>query len=131
MLPDNVVGPYAGNAFYYSGSGANLDTTMLRTVTLPTGSASFSAQAQFDIEGDWDYAYLVVVDGGATHYVPTNLSTDDRSQRAELRQGHHRQHRLRMGAAHRGPVRVRGPHGADRLPVLDRWLHQRPGPVGR
>jgi immune inhibitor A len=75
VLPDNVIGPHAGNAFYYSGSGANLDTTMLRTVTLPTGTASFSAQTQFDIEGDWDYAYLVVIDGGTTYYVPTNLST--------------------------------------------------------
>jgi immune inhibitor A len=75
VLPDNVIGPHAGSAFYYSGSGANLDTTMLRTVTLPSGTASFSAQTQFDIEGDWDYAYLVVVDGGTTYYVPTNLST--------------------------------------------------------
>lgn len=75
VLPDNVIDAYAGNAFYYSGSGANLDTTMLRTVTLPTGTASFSAQAQFDIEADWDYAYLIVVDGGITHYVPTNRST--------------------------------------------------------
>jgi immune inhibitor A len=75
VLPDNVIGPYAGSSFYYSGSGALLDTTMLRTVTLPDGTASLSAQIQYDIEADWDYAYLVVVDGGATHLVPTNLST--------------------------------------------------------
>jgi immune inhibitor A len=75
VLPDNVLGAYNGDAFYYSGSGALLDTTMLRTVTLPTGSASFSAQVQFDIEQDWDYAYLVVVAGGVTHLVPTSLST--------------------------------------------------------
>lgn len=75
VLPDNVVGPYAGNAFYYSGSGALLDNSMLRTVTLPTGSPALSAQVQFDIEADWDYAYLVVVDGSVTHLVPTNLST--------------------------------------------------------
>ncbi len=75
VLPDQVIGAYAGNAFYYSGSGALLDTTMLRTVTLPASSASLSAQVQFDIEADWDYAYLVVIDGGTTHFVPTNLST--------------------------------------------------------
>lgn len=76
VLPDNVIGPLAGSAFYYSGSGALLDTTMLRTVTVPTGSPSLSAQVQYDIEADWDYAYLVVVAGGTTHFVPTNLSTN-------------------------------------------------------
>jgi immune inhibitor A len=75
VLPDRVVGPHAGNAFYYSGSGALLDTTMTRTVALPAGSASLSAQVQYDIETDWDYAYLIVIDGGTTHIVPTSLST--------------------------------------------------------
>jgi immune inhibitor A len=75
VLPDNVVGPRSGNAFYYSGSAANLDTTMMRTVTLPSGSAALSAQVQFDIEADWDYAYVVVIDNGTAHTVPTNLST--------------------------------------------------------
>lgn len=75
MLPDRIIGPYAGNSFYYSGSASNLDTTMLRTVTLPTNSAALNALVQYDIEADWDYAYLIVVDGGTTHIVPTNLST--------------------------------------------------------
>ena len=75
VLPDNVVGPYAGSAFYYSGSGALLDTTMMRTVTLPSGSAALNAQVQFDIEADWDYAYVVVVDGATATTIPTNLST--------------------------------------------------------
>jgi immune inhibitor A len=75
VLPDNVIGPHAGSAFYYSGSGALLDSMMLRTVTLPTGSPTLSAQVQYDIEAGWDYAYVVVVDGDTTHIVPTNLST--------------------------------------------------------
>jgi immune inhibitor A len=75
VLPENVIGPRAGSAFYYSGSAANLDTTMLRTVTLPDGSATLNAQVQYDIETDWDYAYVIVVDGGTTHIIPTNLST--------------------------------------------------------
>lgn len=74
VLPDNVITPYAGNAFYYSGSGPLLDVTMLRTVTLPNGTASLTAQVQYDIEADWDYAYVVVVEGGTTHLLPTNLS---------------------------------------------------------
>ena len=87
VLPDNVVGPYAGNAFYYSGSGALLDTTMLRTVTLPSGSPALSAQVQYDIEADWDYAYLIVVDGGTTHFVPTNLSTTTNPNEQNFGQG--------------------------------------------
>ena len=77
VLPDNVVGPFAGNGFYYSSSGANLETTMSRAVTLPAGAPTLTAKVQFDIEQDWDYAYLVVVDGGNTTLVKTNLSTND------------------------------------------------------
>jgi immune inhibitor A len=77
VLPDNIIGPYAGNAFYYSGSGALLDSMMLRTVTLPAGSPALSAQVQYDIEADWDYAYVVVIDGDTMHLVPTNLSTTE------------------------------------------------------
>jgi immune inhibitor A len=87
VLPDNVVGPHAGNAFYYSGSGASLDTTMMRTVTLPAGSAALSAQVQYDIEADWDYAYLVVVDGGTAHIVPTNRSTTTNPNNQNFGQG--------------------------------------------
>jgi immune inhibitor A len=81
LLPDKevntVVGaPYAGTGFYYSGSGNNLDTRMARAFTLPAG-AQLSAQVRYDIEADWDYAYLVVsTNGGATWTnVPTNRST--------------------------------------------------------
>ena len=81
LLPDKevstVVGtPYAGSAFYYSGSGNNLDTRMSRAFTLPAG-ATLSAQVRYDIETDWDYAYLVVsTNGGATWTnVATNRST--------------------------------------------------------
>jgi immune inhibitor A len=87
VLPDNVIGPFAGSAFYYSGSGPNLNTTMSRTVTLPAGSATLSAQVQFDIETDWDYAYLVVDDGTTTTLVPTNLSTTDNPNGQNFGQG--------------------------------------------
>ncbi|ABC80098.1 M6 family metalloprotease domain-containing protein [Anaeromyxobacter dehalogenans] len=76
LLPDKVVernvgAPYAGTYFYYSGSGNDLDSSMTRQVTLPAGSASLTAKVRFDIELDWDYAYLTV--NGAP--VQTNLST--------------------------------------------------------
>lgn len=76
VLPDKQVtnhlaDPYAGANFYYSGSGDDLDNTMTRSVTLPAG-ASLTAQVNFDIELDWDYAYLTV-NGTNVH---TNLSTN-------------------------------------------------------
>jgi immune inhibitor A len=69
--------PYAGEWMYYSGSGDMLDNVMYRPYVVPAG-ASLEARVFYEIELDWDYAYLVVsTDGGATWAtVPTNLSTD-------------------------------------------------------
>lgn len=77
LLPDKQLNsfigdPYAGGYFYHSGSGNDLDNSMTRSVTLPAGAVSFSAKVRFDIELDWDYAYLTV--NGVN--VPTNLSTN-------------------------------------------------------
>jgi immune inhibitor A len=76
LLPDKQVSsfigdPYAGSNFYHSGSGNDLDNSMTRSVTLPAGAVSFSAKVRYDIEMDWDYAYLTV--NGTP--VATNLST--------------------------------------------------------
>lgn len=76
LLPDKVVDtyigdPYAGSYFYHSGSGNNLDNSMSRSVTLPAGVVGLSAKVRYDIELDWDYAYLMV-NGNP---VPTNLSS--------------------------------------------------------
>jgi immune inhibitor A len=68
----NLGAPYAGSKFYYSGSGDNLDNRMSRSVILPAGAVSLSAKVRYDIELDWDYAYLTV-NGNS---VVTNLSTD-------------------------------------------------------
>jgi immune inhibitor A len=76
LLPDKSVefpvgDPYSGDYFYFSGSGNNLDNSMTRDVTLPAGTVSLSAKVKYDIETDWDYAYLTV-NGNP---VATNLST--------------------------------------------------------
>jgi immune inhibitor A len=73
----NIGAPYEGSNYYYSGSGDNLDNSMVKAVTLPAG-ASLTAMVNFSIELDWDYAYVIVsTDGGANWAsVPTNLSTD-------------------------------------------------------
>ena len=74
-LPDkevtkNVGAPYAGDSFYYSGAADGLSTEMTKSVTLPAGSPTISAQVRYNIESDYDYAYLTV-DGSK---VATNLS---------------------------------------------------------
>ena len=76
LLPDKVVefpvgAPYAGDFDYFSGSGNDLDNAMTRSVTLPAGTVGLTAKVKYDIEVDWDYAYLTV-DGTP---VATNLST--------------------------------------------------------
>jgi immune inhibitor A len=83
LLPDkevteSIANPYSGSYFYYSGSGNDLDSFMYKPFNLPT-DASLTAMVNFDIELDWDYAYLVIsTDGGATWgSVETNMSTDD------------------------------------------------------
>jgi immune inhibitor A len=65
VLPDKPVdfnfgAAAAGSKFYYSGSADDLDTAMTRTVTLPPGTPSLTAQVRTNIETDWDYAYLTV-----------------------------------------------------------------------
>jgi immune inhibitor A len=76
LLPDKSVDfpvgdPYSGDFFYFSGAGNNLDNSMTRDVALPAG-ASLTAKVKYDIEVDWDYAYLTV-NGNP---VATNLSTN-------------------------------------------------------
>jgi len=71
VLPDkgvteNIADPYSGSYFYYSGSGNNLDNTMSRSVTLPAGVVSMTAMVNYEIEIDWDYAY-VTVNGAPVH----------------------------------------------------------------
>jgi immune inhibitor A len=76
LLPDKVLmsdigPPYAGTFFYFSGTGDLIDTSMARGVTLPAGAVMLHAKVRYDIELDWDYAYLTV--NGVP--VATNLST--------------------------------------------------------
>lgn len=76
LLPDKQItssigAPFSGSYFYHSGSGNDLDNTMTRSVDLPAGTVSLSAQVRYDIEFDWDYLYLTV--NGVP--VATNLST--------------------------------------------------------
>jgi immune inhibitor A len=74
---DVIAEPHSGEYFYYSGAGNNLDNWMEKSFNLIPGS-SLTAWVNFDIDIDWDYAYLVIsTDGGATWAnVDTNFSTN-------------------------------------------------------
>ncbi len=72
------VGPAAsGSRYLYSGTGDNRTATVSSpSFTVPAGGR-LTAQVNYDIEKDWDYAYAELsTDGGAT-FTPlaTNLST--------------------------------------------------------
>ena len=68
--------PYAGSNYYYSGAGDNLDNFMYKSFNLAAAS-TIAAKVKYNIEIDWDYAYLVYsTDNGATWTcIETNLST--------------------------------------------------------
>ncbi len=74
----NIGAPFAGEKYYYSGAGDDLDNFMYKSFNLPPG-ATLSAKVKYNIEAGWDYAYLVVsTDNGATWTpVETNRSTSD------------------------------------------------------
>ena len=75
LLPDKAVvtnlgAPADGADYFYSSSGNDLDNRMTKQVTV--GAGVFSAKVRYDIETDWDYAYLTV-NGNP---VATNRSTN-------------------------------------------------------
>ncbi|NAZ88009.1 immune inhibitor A domain-containing protein [Kineococcus indalonis] len=91
-LPDREVTttigtPYEGADFWYSGSGDDLDNTML--APLPAGADELTAKVKYDIETDWDYAYAGwSTDGGRTFTaLPTSRSTTTDPNGQNLGQG--------------------------------------------
>ncbi len=86
VLPEKVVplelgAPCAtcGSRYFFSGADDDLNTTMTRSVS---GGGPLTAQVRYDIEEDWDYAFLEASANGTTWTpVLTNLSdgADDAS----------------------------------------------------
>ena len=83
QLPDKEVvidhgEPHSGLRFYQSPQRDERDDRMWRPFNLPSG-ASLTAYVRYQLEQDWDYAYVIVsTDSGATWTnVATNLSTAD------------------------------------------------------
>jgi immune inhibitor A len=60
--------------YFYSTKGDDIDTAMSRSLTLAAATA-ISFRANWDIETDWDYAYLDAMVGGVWQHVQTSAST--------------------------------------------------------
>jgi immune inhibitor A len=67
--------PVDGNDpnYFYSGQGDDIDNLMSKSLAAPA-AMPISFRAMWDIETDWDYAYLVAQVNGAWQTVPTSAS---------------------------------------------------------
>ncbi|MGE9807883.1 immune inhibitor A domain-containing protein [Janibacter sp. G1551] len=82
-VPQSLGTPYAGERMYWSTAGDELETSMTHAATPGT----LTAKVNYQIEADWDYAYLEASPDGATWTpVPTNVSTSTNPN--EQNQGH-------------------------------------------
>ena len=62
-----------GTSYFYSGSGDDLNNTMTRAVA---AGGALTAKVRYEIEEDWDYAFLEASSDGGTTWteIATNLS---------------------------------------------------------
>ncbi|MFV8784358.1 immune inhibitor A domain-containing protein [Microbulbifer sp. SA54] len=68
--------PASGSYAYYSGSGDNLGNYMLTPVDLSTASsAKVNFKAWYDIEQDWDYAFVAVYNASGLTPIAGNITT--------------------------------------------------------
>lgn len=63
----------ADQNYFYSGKGDNLDNSMVKSAGL-TAATPVTFRANWDIETDWDYAYLDAEVGGTWQHIQTSAS---------------------------------------------------------
>jgi len=69
--------PSSGEYAYFSGSGNTLDNVMLTPVDLTgASSARVNFKAWYDIETDWDYAFIAVYNADGLTPIAGNISTE-------------------------------------------------------
>jgi immune inhibitor A len=92
-LPDKqkeINKPFAGSKEYFSGSADGLNNSLTFDADLTKGSqASLNFKAWYEIEQDYDYAYLQVREKGTTSWnnVEGNLTTTDNPEGSNLGNG--------------------------------------------
>jgi immune inhibitor A len=67
--------PDSGDWMFWSGSGPDFESTMTHPVTA-AAATPVKARVRYQIEEDWDYAYLEASDGTTWTPLDTNLSRD-------------------------------------------------------
>ncbi|MCY1047682.1 immune inhibitor A [Corallococcus sp. bb12-1] len=74
--PQVTVAPIEGQFSWQGGAGNNLDRVLLKTVKLPNKTPiTFTFSTWFDIEEDWDYAYVALaVEDGPFVNLPSPVS---------------------------------------------------------
>ena len=73
-----TLGTPTGTYAWWGGTGANLDSRMTRSVALPAAPAiTLSLRTWYDIEANWDYAYVAVSTNGTTFTnLPSTITTN-------------------------------------------------------
>ncbi len=73
-----IAAPAAGARAWHGGIGESLDVNLVRSVTLPAAaSIQLNLKAWFNIEKDWDYAYVSVsTDGTPFTNLPSTITTN-------------------------------------------------------
>jgi immune inhibitor A len=73
-----VYPPFAGSYSWHGGIGDRMDVNMVRSVALPAAaSVSLNLKTRYDIEKDWDYAYVSVsTDGTHFTHLPSAIATN-------------------------------------------------------
>jgi len=73
-----------GSRYFYSGAGDDLTNTMTKSIPTLTAATPLTAKVRYEIEEDWDYAYLQASSNAGTTWtnIQTNLSrtTDPNGQ---------------------------------------------------
>ncbi len=80
-VPQELGAPCSGcgSRYFFSGAGDELDNSMSKTLaTAVAAGTPLTAKVKYQIEKDWDYAYLVYSTDGGAHWtsIHTNLSTN-------------------------------------------------------
>jgi immune inhibitor A len=70
QITSDLVAPYAGAKSWWSGTGDDYTASMARSVTLPAGPAKLDFQTNYNIETDFDYAYVEVNPGTGWVTIP-------------------------------------------------------------
>jgi len=81
--------PTSGEFSYFSGADNNLDSIMYSSVDLRSASSgSIMFKAWYDIEADWDYAYVMVVDArGNVSRLANDMTTSEDPNESNLGNG--------------------------------------------